>query len=118
VFFFRYIARPLLINESKFDMRVYVYVSCYDPLRAYVFEDGLARFASCKLVFSHFCYENLLLLGKFAVSAWKQMYMYMTIVCAFTQKFFSLGLAFHLMYSNFLFQIATIVFICTGTHHP
>ncbi|XP_076094251.1 uncharacterized protein LOC143064924 isoform X1 [Mytilus galloprovincialis] len=44
----KYLGRPYLINESKFDMRVYVYVSSYDPLRIYVFEDGLARFASCK----------------------------------------------------------------------
>ncbi|KAK3102681.1 hypothetical protein FSP39_013107 [Pinctada imbricata] len=44
----RYLARPYLINDSKFDMRIYVYVSSYDPLRVYVFEDGLARFASCK----------------------------------------------------------------------
>ncbi|KAH3717440.1 hypothetical protein DPMN_060228 [Dreissena polymorpha] len=29
-------------------MRVYVYVSSFDPLRLYVFEDGLARFASMK----------------------------------------------------------------------
>ncbi|XP_060080491.1 tubulin monoglutamylase TTLL4-like [Ylistrum balloti] len=44
----RYLGRPYLINDSKFDMRIYVYVSSYDPLRVYVFEDGLARFASCK----------------------------------------------------------------------
>jgi tubulin polyglutamylase TTLL4 len=48
VFIFRYLGRPYLINDSKFDMRVYVYVSSYDPLRVYIFEDGLARFASCK----------------------------------------------------------------------
>lgn len=44
----KYLGRPYLINDSKFDMRVYVYVSSYDPLRIYVYEDGLARFASCK----------------------------------------------------------------------
>ena len=44
----RYLGRPYLINDSKFDMRIYVYVSSYDPLRVYIFEDGLARFASCK----------------------------------------------------------------------
>ncbi|KAL8567949.1 hypothetical protein ACOMHN_029124 [Nucella lapillus] len=44
----KYIGKPYLINDSKFDMRIYVYVTSYDPLRAYVFEDGLARFASCK----------------------------------------------------------------------
>lgn len=31
-------------------MRIYVYVSSYDPLRIYIFEDGLARFASMKYV--------------------------------------------------------------------
>ena len=45
---YRYLDRPFLINESKFDLRVYVYVSSYDPLRIYVFKDGLARFATCK----------------------------------------------------------------------
>lgn len=44
----RYLADPYLINGSKFDLRVYVYVSCYDPLKIYVFKEGLARFATCK----------------------------------------------------------------------
>ncbi|KAH9524644.1 Tubulin polyglutamylase ttll4 [Bulinus truncatus] len=44
----KYIHHPYLINGSKFDMRIYVYVSSYDPLRLYVYNDGLARFASCK----------------------------------------------------------------------
>lgn len=34
-------------------MRIYVYVSSYDPLRIYIFEDGLARFASMKYVKNH-----------------------------------------------------------------
>ncbi|XP_064647782.1 tubulin monoglutamylase TTLL4-like isoform X2 [Lineus longissimus] len=44
----RYLSKPYLINESKFDLRIYVYVTSYDPLRIYVFEDGLVRFASQK----------------------------------------------------------------------
>ncbi len=44
----RYLSDPYLINGSKFDLRVYVYVSCYDPLKIYVFKEGLARFATCK----------------------------------------------------------------------
>lgn len=44
----RYLAKPFLINGSKFDLRIYVYVTSYDPLRIYVFEDGLVRFATCK----------------------------------------------------------------------
>ncbi|XP_065666653.1 tubulin monoglutamylase TTLL4 isoform X6 [Hydra vulgaris] len=44
----RYIINPYLINGCKFDLRVYVYVSCFDPLRVYVFNDGLVRFATRK----------------------------------------------------------------------
>lgn len=44
----RYIHKPYLIGGSKFDLRIYVYVTCYDPLRIYLFKDGLVRFASCK----------------------------------------------------------------------
>ncbi|XP_025933777.1 tubulin polyglutamylase TTLL4 isoform X2 [Apteryx rowi] len=43
----RYLHKPYLIGGSKFDLRIYVYVTCYDPLRVYLFKDGLVRFASC-----------------------------------------------------------------------
>lgn len=43
-----YIANPLLLNGYKFDMRIYVAVTCINPLRIYMFEEGLARFATCK----------------------------------------------------------------------
>ncbi|XP_007957664.1 tubulin polyglutamylase TTLL4 [Orycteropus afer afer] len=44
----RYLHKPYLISGSKFDLRIYVYVTSYDPLRIYLFTDGLVRFASCK----------------------------------------------------------------------
>ena len=50
IFSHRYISNPYLIRGSKFDLRVYVYVTSYDPLRIYIFRDGLARFATCKYV--------------------------------------------------------------------
>ena len=42
----RYISNPLLINGHKFDLRIYVIITSYEPLRIYVFKEGLARFAS------------------------------------------------------------------------
>ncbi|XP_037961110.1 tubulin polyglutamylase TTLL4 isoform X2 [Teleopsis dalmanni] len=44
----KYIERPLLINDNKFDMRIYVVVTSINPLRIYIHKDGLARFASVK----------------------------------------------------------------------
>uniref|UniRef100_A0A0V0JB61 Tubulin polyglutamylase TTLL4 n=1 Tax=Schistocephalus solidus TaxID=70667 RepID=A0A0V0JB61_SCHSO len=43
-----YLADPFLINGNKFDLRVYVYVSCVDPLQLYIHKTGLVRFASQK----------------------------------------------------------------------
>lgn len=47
----RYISNPLLINSHKFDLRIYIIITSFDPLRVYMFKEGLARFASEK--YSH-----------------------------------------------------------------
>ena len=41
-----YISNPLLINGKKFDLRIYVCITCANPLRFYIYEDGLVRFAT------------------------------------------------------------------------
>ena len=40
--------KPYLIDGYKFDLRIYVLINGIAPLRVYVFNDGLARFATVK----------------------------------------------------------------------
>lgn len=38
--------KPYLIDDLKFDLRVYALIFGVDPLRVFVFKEGLARFAT------------------------------------------------------------------------
>lgn len=42
----KYLDNPLLVNQLKFDIRLYVVLTCLDPLRIYIYDEGLIRFAS------------------------------------------------------------------------
>lgn len=42
----RYVSKPHLINGKKYDLRLYVLVTSYDPLKIYLFKDGLVRLAT------------------------------------------------------------------------
>ncbi|XP_044260040.1 tubulin polyglutamylase ttll6-like [Tribolium madens] len=43
-----YINKPYLIDGYKFDLRIYTLITSCDPLRIYIYEEGLVRFATTR----------------------------------------------------------------------
>lgn len=54
----RYIDSPLLLYGHKFDLRIYVVVTSYEPLKIYVYREGLVRIASERYDISKYADEK------------------------------------------------------------
>lgn len=54
-------SQPFIIDGFKFDLRIYVLVTSCDPLRIFVYKEGLVRFATTS--YSYPCTDNLVSSG-------------------------------------------------------
>ena len=65
----RYISNPHLLEKFKYDLRIYVLVTSFDPLRIYMYKNGLARFATEKYSVSNkSCKKRYVHLTNYAVN--------------------------------------------------
>jgi tubulin polyglutamylase TTLL9 len=55
----RYVADPLTIGGKKFDMRIYVLVTSYSPLTAWLYRSGFCRFSTARYDGSREHMDNL-----------------------------------------------------------
>jgi hypothetical protein len=60
----RYVSNPLLINGLKFDLRIYVLLASLDPLRIYIYNEGIFAKIFILLGLARFATEKYTLNGK------------------------------------------------------
>lgn len=45
-----YIDEPLIVEKKKFDLRLYVFIKGFDPIDAFLYEEGMARFCTVSIM--------------------------------------------------------------------
>ena len=55
----RYVDRPLLVGGKKFDLRIYVLVTNYRPLKVWLSSEGFARFCNKKYSLASDEFDNM-----------------------------------------------------------
>ena len=68
----RYLKKPHLIDELKYDLRIYVLISSFDPLKIFMYHDGLVRLCTSpyeeptnKNMKNNFCHLTNYAINKF-----------------------------------------------------
>ena len=64
----KYISNPLLIDGYKFDLRIYVLLLSVSPLKIYIYNQGLTRFATEKYDLTNFSNSKYMHLTNYAVN--------------------------------------------------
>jgi tubulin polyglutamylase TTLL4 len=65
----KYICNPHLFNDYKYDLRIYVLITSFDPLKIYIHKNGLVRFATQKYDLQpKLCSKRFIHLTNFAIN--------------------------------------------------
>lgn len=73
----KYIANPHIFNEYKYDLRIYVLITSFDPLKVYMHKYGIVRFATIKYATDpHYCSKRYMHLTNFALNKKNSKFVY------------------------------------------
>ena len=73
----RYIENPHIFNGFKYDLRIYILITSVDPLRIYIYKNGIVRFCTQKYnTRTKNCKKKYMHLTNFAVNKKNSKFVY------------------------------------------